>query len=638
MASFLVVNQSQNPFIMVNLIGFNIGSLNGTNGFFIRGNSPKSLTGRSVSGAGDVNGDGISDVIVGAFPQFFPVYNSFVVFGSREGFPKTISPLDGSNGFTIWGAGDVVSGIGDINDDGIDDVIVNSYPANNYVVFGSRDGFSATLNPSTLDGSNGFNINTNAPPSNSGIRNKISGAGDVNGDGISDLIVGTSNASYVLYGSREGFSSNFDVSTLNGSNGFTLNSGYPVSDAGDINGDGIDDLIVGGNKVIFGNPQGFPASFDISTLNGINGFNINGTSNATSAGDVNDDGINDLILSNGTNQSYVVFGSREGFSATLDVSNLNGVNGFTINGAGFAVSSAGDFNGDGVDDVLIGGASTSPLTDSRFENASYIVYGHGGDFSASIDLANLDGIEGFSINSLPSNPTDWLTDSTLGFSVSAAGDVNGDGLDDVILGSPNAQRNAGYGAVIFGQVPIAGTDCNDTLYGTEADDRIFGGRGNDTLFGGEGVNTMGGGDDDDLIYGGSRVDYIDGGNGSDRIFAADGNNRISGGAGDDFIYTGAGNDIIYSSLGNDTIWLGGGLDVIVLESGKDLDTINNFQPGNTAIAITDSSLYMGLSYVQEANDTLVRITSTGEDLALLVGVQASSLADTRPIDLNRINI
>lgn len=391
---------------MPNLIGFNIGSLNGNNGFFVRGNAPHSLAGRSVSGAGDVNGDGISDVIVGAFPQYYPVYNSFVVFGSRDGFPRTVSSssLNGTNGFSIPGAGDEVSGIGDINNDGIDDVIVNGYPANNYVVFGSREGFPATLDPSTIDGRNGFNI-TNAPPSNSDRRNKISGAGDVNGDGISDLIIGLSNASYVLYGSREGFPANFDVSTLNGSNGFTINSGHPVSRAGDINGDGTDDLIVGGRNIIFGNPQGFPANFDISTLNGSNGFTVNGASKATSAGDVNGDGINDLILSNGTNQSYVVFGSREGFLATIDVSNLNGVNGFTLNGAGFAVSGAGDFNGDGVDDVLIGGASTSPLTNRDIESASYIVYGSRAGFPASIDLANLDGTDGFPINSLVSDPS-----------------------------------------------------------------------------------------------------------------------------------------------------------------------------------------------------------------------------------------
>lgn len=622
---------------MPNLIGINISSINGDNGFFIRGNAPHSLAGRSVSSAGDVNGDGIADVIVGAFPQYYPVYNSFVVFGSREGFPRTISQLNGTNGFTIIGAGDDVSGIGDINDDGFDDVIVNGYPANNYVVFGSGEGFPASLNPATLDGSNGFNINTNAPPSNSDIRSKISGAGDVNGDGISDLIVGTSNASYVVYGSRAGFLSNFDVSTLNGSNGFTLNAGYPVNSAGDINADGIDDLIVGGNKVIFGNSQGFPASFDISTLNGVNGFSINGASNATNAGDVNADGINDLILSNGSNQTYLIFGNREGFAATIDVSTLNGINGFTINGAGFAVSGAGDFNGDGVDDILIGGASTSPLTNRNIESASYIVYGRRAGFSASIDLANLDGTDGFPINSLISDPG-WLTDVTLGFSVSAAGDVNGDGLDDVILGSPNSERNAGYGVVIFGQVPITGTDCPNTLYGTQGDDHIFGGRGNDTLFGNEGVNTMGGGDGDDLIYGGSGVDFVDGGNGSDRIFAADGNNRLSGGAGNDIIYSGAGNDVIYSSFGNDTIWLGGGSDVIVLESGKDIDRVNNFQIGQTQLAVTDSSLYMGLSYVQEANDTLVRITSTGEDLALLVGVQASNLVGSRPIDTNRTSI
>jgi hypothetical protein len=364
---------------MPNLIGFNISDLNGNNGFLVRGNSPKSLTGRSVSGAGDVNGDGISDVIVGEWIMNSFRYDSFVVFGSRDGFPATVnsssSPLDGSNGFTIRGAGDNVSGVGDINGDGIDDLIVNNYPANNYVVFGSREGFPSTLNPSTLDGSNGFNIDTNTPPSSIGSSKKISGAGDINGDGISDLIIGASDASYVVYGSRAGFSSNFDVSTLDGSNGFTINTGYTVSDAGDINGDGTDDLIVGKN-VIFGNSQGFPASVDISTLNGVNGFSINGASNGTNAGDVNGDGINDLILSNGTNQSYVVFGSREGFSATLDVSNLNGVNGYTINGAGYAVSGAGDFNGDGVDDVLIGGASTSPLTNPDIESASYIVYGN----------------------------------------------------------------------------------------------------------------------------------------------------------------------------------------------------------------------------------------------------------------------
>jgi len=96
--------------------------------------------------------------------------------------------------------------------------------------------------------------------------------------------------------------------------------------------------------------------------------------------------------------------------------------------------------------------------------------------------------------------------------------------------------------------------------------------------------------------------------------------------------------VIYSSLGNDAIWLGGGFDVIVLESGKGIDTINNFQTGHTQLAVTDSSLYSGLSYVQEGNDTLVKITSTGEDLALLSGVQASSLFGTFPIDTTRASI
>ncbi|MBG1269303.1 Ig-like domain-containing protein, partial [Nostoc sp. WHI] len=426
-----------------------------------------------------------------------------------------LSDLNGSNGFVINGievgdrSGAPVSGAGDFNGDGFDDLIIGAYRASpngkgyageSYVIFGSRSDFGARLNLSSLDGSNGFVINGVDQLDNSG--KSVSNAGDINGDGFDDLIIGAfiaspngnnfAGESYVVFGSSSGFGASFELSSLNGSNGFVLNgidagdfSGSSVSNAGDINGDGFDDLIIGassadpnGNNfagesyVVFGSSSGFGASLNLSSLDGSNGFVLNGidagdfSGSVSNAGDINGDGFDDLIIGgsgadpNGNDdagESYVVFGSSSDFAASLNLSSLNGSNGFVINGidggdsSGIDLSSAGDFNGDGFDDLIIG-ASISARYDSFNFGESYVVFGKGSNFEASLNLSDLNGNNGFVIKGIDD-------DDNFGYSVSSAGDFNGDGFDDVIIGAYNA-KSVGESYLLFGSSSGFGASFN----------------------------------------------------------------------------------------------------------------------------------------------------------------------------------
>jgi len=326
---------------------------------------------------------------------------------------------------------------------------------------------AATIDVSMLDGLNGFTL-TAAPGADAGLT--VSDAGDVNGDGIDDLITGEG---FVVFGKLDGYGAKLDLQRLDGRNGFKLSGIAPhdayivVSAAGDINNDGFDDVIIGApgatsdigtSYLVFG-ASVFEKNLNVSTLNGINGFKLVGAApgdylgrSVSSAGDINNDGFDDIILGawgadsngSGSRASYVVFGKAGGFAAVLDIATLDGTNGFKISGvaagAGFgrSVSSAGDVNNDGFDDIVIGAWTAD------FERgASYVVFGKAGVFAASFDLSTLNGSNGFKLSGGSADRS--------GCSVSVAGDINGDGFSDVIIGAykPHAYGPGAY--VVFGR-------------------------------------------------------------------------------------------------------------------------------------------------------------------------------------------
>ncbi|MEQ9535088.1 MAG: integrin alpha, partial [Deltaproteobacteria bacterium] len=424
----------------------NLADLNGSNGFAVNGIEDHDFSGFSVSDAGDINNDGIDDLIIGAHHANPNGKNeageSYVVFGGTTvGANGTLelSAMDGSNGFVIHGidatdhSGISVSNGGDINNDGIDDLIIGADKANpngnqsageSYVVFGGTTvGDNGTLELSSLDGSNGFVINGIKASDSSGY--SVSNGGDINNDGIDDLIIGAQYAdpngknqageSYVVFGgSTVGANGTLELSALDGSNGFVINgikakdnSGISVSNGGDINNDGIDDLIIGApyadpkdknaagaSYVVFGDTNvGVGGTLELSSLNGSNGFLINGIDridfsgySVSHAGDINADGIDDLIIgayraNNQVGESYVVFGGTTvGVNGTLDLSALDGSNGFVINGVdtgdyfGYSVSYAGDINHDQIDDLIIG-ARNAGANGNNNTGASYVLFG-----------------------------------------------------------------------------------------------------------------------------------------------------------------------------------------------------------------------------------------------------------------------
>jgi hypothetical protein len=452
-------------------------------------------TGMAMSPAGDVNGDGRQDYMVGANTAVTLERNNngvaFVVFGQASPTTVDLGNL-GSGGFRIDGpasgteTGSALAPAGDVNADGKGDVLIGARATstgNAYVVFGKATTTSVDL--ANL-GSGGYAINAQA--GGDGLGSAVANAGDVSGDGVPDQLVGAwftdnntrtnSGSAYVVFGKSS--TTTVTLASL-GSGGYRIDgaaaderAGWSVAALGDVNGDAIPDVAVGsyladangrtdsGSAYIVFGKRSDTNPIDLATL-GAGGRRIDGaaasddTAYSMAGGrDVNGDGTNDLAIgaiwtdnnSRGNSGSvYVVFGSNS--TTTLDLASLGG-SGYRIDGAtganevGRSVALSADMNADGKAEVVTGAF----LSDNNGRNDSgvgWVAYGKA--TTAALDL-NALGTGGFRVDGATAG-------DEMGAAVTAIPDANGDGVPDVIFGAKwqtfGDRVNVGAAILVYGK-------------------------------------------------------------------------------------------------------------------------------------------------------------------------------------------
>ncbi|MCX7552543.1 integrin alpha [Marinicella sp. S1101] len=474
-----------------------ISDLNDEQVFTVEGIDENDWMGRSVSTAGDFNGDGIDDIVVGKPGGSND--RAYVIYGGSFQADNPINPnlIDGGNGFSVIGSpgtGISVSSAGDFNGDGIDDLLVAANysligeDAIAYVLYGNTLPMLQTVNLNQLSSSEG--IKFNRPMLNETPGFVVSQAGDFNNDGFDDIMIGSiwsddgatdSGTTFVVYGTNTLALNPFNLDDINGSNGTAIygaviddTSGFQLDGAGDFNGDMIDDILIsaagaaddykGHVFLIYGSQ--FPTyPIQLSTINGSNGTKFVGTETDDFAGiglsgniDFNADGLKDIIIGapyarddfgSNVGRAYVIYGSETPLAAIYNLGDLDINTGVIINGfnpsgfAGKSVASVGDFNGDRIDDLVVGAGA---FNDTGW---AYLIYGRVNP-PAQIDAFPLVDA-GFLLRG--------GSDDRFGDDVSAAGDFNNDGIADVIIGAwtrtVGITSDVGKAYVIYG---------NDTIF------------------------------------------------------------------------------------------------------------------------------------------------------------------------------
>jgi hypothetical protein len=397
--------------------------------------------GGSVAAAGDVNGDGYGDVIVAA-PRHdngdFRFGRAYLFTGSAEGIGDVPSwMVEGSEpgyGFAV-----AVAGAGDLNGDGFGDVVVSGV-GRALVYFGSTVGLSLApdwISPVT-EVSTGFGV-------------AVAGAGDVNSDGFSDLLVGAPQGwvgggvpgrAELYLGSASGPGASPAWTSEGDQPGAAF--GYAVAAAGDVNGDGYGDVIIGEPGYDYPEPIDRPNAGKVLVYLGsslglaaapawesglVNRFAFLGAS-VSGAGDVNGDGYDDILMG-----GFNGFGGEQGIARVYlgSPSGPGGSPAWTRTGdhllahLGTAVAGAGDLNGDGYGDVIIGEPDYDRAFNEESVGRAYVFRGS----AAGLEVDPSWFAEGDA-------PFDLL-----GNAVGSAGDVNGDRTGDLLVGAPSDGRGTG---------------------------------------------------------------------------------------------------------------------------------------------------------------------------------------------------
>ncbi len=452
----------------------------------INGQDSLDHLGFSVASAGDFNGDGLEDVIVGArFDDNNFATNSgsaYIFFGRNSNVPLNLS-VDSKADVIINGQsdgdrfGNTVASAGDFNGDGLDDVIVGALFDDNNSELDSGSAFiffgRSPTTQLTLRADADANVILNGQNNGDLFGNSVGSAGDFNGDGLDDVVVGAnsddnngennSGSAFIFFGQnpatqmtlRADVDANVVLNGQSASDQFSTS----VANVGDFNGDGLDDVVVGASGddnnfqtnsgsafVFFGrNPATqltLRADADANViLDGQSTGDLFGGSVA-SAGDFNNDGRGDIIIgarsddNNSLDRSgsaFIFFGQNTATQLNLRADSNADV---ILNGAGFrdqfgfSVSSAGDFNADGFSDVIVGAF----LDDNNGEDNSGSAFLFFGQNTASQLTLEADSDADYIFDGQNSN-------DQFGISVSAAGDFNGDGVDDVIMGAYQDDNN-----------------------------------------------------------------------------------------------------------------------------------------------------------------------------------------------------